>query len=88
MVSGGGSLLAAGVTGLQGEFAAGDVVALAATDGQVFARGLVNYAAGEMRQIAGLRTEQIAAVLGYCPYEEVVHRDNLAVICRDEQAAQ
>ena len=87
VVAGGGSLLAAGVTGLQGEFAAGDVVALAAADGQVFARGLVNYAATEMRQIAGLRTEQIAAVLGYCPYEEVVHRDNLAVICRDEQAA-
>ena len=27
--------------------------------------------------------ERIAEVLGYCPYEEVIHRDNLAVISRD-----
>ena len=32
----------------------------------------------------GIKTEQIAAVLGYCPYEEVVHRDNLAVISRGD----
>lgn len=87
VMTGGRSLLAAGVTALEGEFAAGDVVALTGSDGQVFARGLVNYPAAELRRIAGLRTDRIAAVLGYCPYEEVVHRDNLAVICRDEQAA-
>jgi hypothetical protein len=31
----------------------------------------------------GLKTEQIVDTLGYCPYEEVIHRDNLAVIRRD-----
>ena len=36
-----------------------------------------------LRRIAGLKTEQIVAVLGYAPYDEVIHRDNLAVICRD-----
>ena len=41
----------------------------------------------ELRRIAGLKTEQIAGVLGYCPYEEVMHRDNLAVISRDDPAA-
>jgi glutamate 5-kinase len=30
----------------------------------------------------GLRTERIAEVLGYCPYDEVIHRDNLAVLSR------
>jgi hypothetical protein len=30
-----------------------------------------------------LKTDRIAAVLGYCPYDEVIHRDNLAVIRRD-----
>jgi glutamate 5-kinase len=35
-----------------------------------------------MRRIAGLKADRIASVLGYCPYEEVVHRDNLAVIDR------
>jgi glutamate 5-kinase len=82
VVARGRSLLAAGVTAIEGSFATGDVVALATADGGVFARGLVNYAVDELRRIAGIKTEKIAAVLGYCPYEEVVHRDNLAVISR------
>ena len=86
VVGGGRSLLAAGVTGLAGEFAAGDVVALAGPDGGVFARGLVNYPAAELRRIAGARTERIAELLGSVPYEEVVHRDNLAIVRRDAAA--
>ena len=83
IVAGGRSLLAAGVTRLQGEFTAGDVVALSCGGGPAFARGLVNYPAAELARIIGLKTERIAEVLGYCPYEEVIHRDNLAVISRD-----
>ena len=82
IVSGGRSLLAAGVTGLDGEFTAGDVVTITCAGGPAFARGLVNYPAAELSRIAGLRTERIAAVLGYCPYDEVIHRDNLAVVAR------
>ena len=51
-------------------------------DGPAFARGLVNYPAAELTRIVGLRTERIAEVLGYCPYDEVIHRDNLAVLSR------
>jgi glutamate 5-kinase len=83
VVAQGRSLLAAGIRRLEGTFATGDVVSLADEDGQEFARGLVNYPAAELRRIAGLKTEQIAGELGYCPYDEVVHRDNLAVIRRD-----
>ena len=83
IVAGGRSLLAAGVAGLHGQFTAGDVVALSCQGGPAFARGLVNYPATELARIVGLRTERIAEVLGYCPYEEVIHRDNLAVISRD-----
>ena len=79
----GRSLLAAGVTGLHGQFSAGDVVTLSCGGGAAFARGLVNYPADELARVAGLRTERIAEVLGYCPYEAVIHRDNLAVISRD-----
>jgi glutamate 5-kinase len=82
VLTGGRSLLAAGVRGLQGEFK-GDVVAIASGGGTPFARGLVNYPATDLARIVGLRTERIADVLGYCPYEEVIHRDNLAVISRD-----
>ena len=35
---------------------------------------------GDVLRIKGLKTDQIAATLGHCPYEEVVHRDNLVVI--------
>jgi glutamate 5-kinase len=83
VVAGGRSLLAAGITGLEGRFDAGDVVAIRCGDGGAFARGLVNYPADELVRIVGLRTERIADVLGYCPYDEVIHRDNLAVISRD-----
>jgi len=79
----GRSLLAAGITGLEGSFTVGDVVSLIASDGREFARGLANYPSDDLRRIAGLKTEQIVGVLGYAPYDEVIHRDNLAVICRD-----
>jgi glutamate 5-kinase len=84
VVAQGRSLLAAGVRRLEGSFATGDVVSLAGEDGREFARGLVNYPEADLRRIAGLKTEQIAGELGYCPYDEVVHRDNLAVIRRDQ----
>ena len=75
----GRSLLAIGVTEAQGDFRKGDVIALRTTDGTEFARGLTNYDADEIRRIAGKRSDQIAGILGHLPYEEVIHRDNLAV---------
>jgi len=86
VVDGGRSLLAAGVVAVDGQFAAGDVVALTTGPGRPFARGLVNYPADELRRIAGLKTDAIAAVLGSVPYEEVVHRDNLAIVSREGAA--
>jgi len=76
----GRSLLPIGVVGVSGVFHKGDVVALCDAEGVEFARGLTNYSADDARKICGLRTEQVAEVLGALPYEEVVHRDNLVVI--------
>lgn len=76
----GRSLLAIGVRGVEGSFQKGDVVALCREDNREIARGLSNYSSEEMRRIAGQPTEGILEILGYCPYDEVVHRDNLAVI--------
>lgn len=75
----GGSLLAIGITEAKGEFAKGDVVSLCGSGGAEFARGLTNYESGDIERIKGLRSDRIAEILGHCPYEEVVHRDNLAV---------
>jgi glutamate 5-kinase len=76
----GRSLLPIGVVRVTGAFAKGDVIALCTPDGTEFARGLTNYSAADARRICGLRTEQIAELLGTVPYEEVVHRDNLVVL--------
>lgn len=75
----GKSLLPAGVVDVVGQFQKGDLVSLCDCDGCEFARGLTNYSAEDIRRIKGLRTRQIAQVLGWLPYEEIVHRDNLLV---------
>ncbi|HEX3655403.1 MAG TPA: glutamate 5-kinase [Pirellulales bacterium] len=75
----GRSLLAIGVIDAGGAFKKGDVVALRDAAGMEFARGLINYSVDEITRIKGLRTEAIAATLGHCPYQEVIHRDNLVV---------
>ncbi|MCH8921920.1 MAG: glutamate 5-kinase, partial [Planctomycetes bacterium] len=79
IVEQGRSLLSIGVIQVVGEFAKGDVIALRDPNNQEFARGLSNYPAAELRRIQGLKTDQIAAALGHCPYDEVVHRNNLAL---------
>lgn len=75
----GRSLLAIGVVEAVGRFNKGDVVALRDTDGAEFARGLTNYGSDDIQRIKGLKTTQIAETLGHCPYEEVIHRNNLLV---------
>jgi glutamate 5-kinase len=76
----GRSLLPIGVVQVVGAFGKGDVVSLCDPDGVEFARGLTNYPAATADKLRGLRSEQVREALGACPYEEVVHRDNLVVI--------
>jgi glutamate 5-kinase len=76
----GRSLLPIGVVAVSGSFGKGDVIALVDPEGVEFARGLSNYSAADAAKIRGLRTDQIAAVLGRIPYEEIIHRDNMVVI--------
>jgi glutamate 5-kinase len=76
----GKSLLPSGVAEVDGDFPAGAVVALAEANGGEFARGLVNYDAGEIRRIRGTKTREIEKTLGYKGCDEVIHRDNLVVL--------
>lgn len=75
----GRSLLAAGVTRIQGSFGKGEVVALLDPSGTEFARGLTNYDSRDSQQIAGKRSEEISQLLGHTPYTEMIHRDNLVL---------
>ena len=76
----GRSLLAIGIQSIVGDFGKGDVVSVQSSDSHEIARGLVNYNADQLRRIQGCRSDRIQQILGQCPYEEVIHRDNLTVI--------
>lgn len=72
------SLLPAGVVEVHGEFQVGDCVDILGPDRTLIGRGLTSYGSGEARRIKGLRTGEIAGVLGEegC---EMIHRDVLVV---------
>jgi glutamate 5-kinase len=72
------SLLAAGVTGVAGDFLADDPVELVGPDGVVVARGLVAYDAREMPSLLGRKTGDLAPEYR----REVVHRDEMVLVGR------
>jgi glutamate 5-kinase len=74
------SLLPSGIRAVAGNFAQGDPVDLADERGASFARGLVAYGAEELRRIAGKKSNQLEAILGFRGKDEAVHRDDLAVL--------
>lgn len=80
LIRNGKSLLPSGVISVDGEFEGGDVVSLCSIDGVEFARGVTNYNAEQVKQIRGIRSDQIEDALGEKPFDEVVHRDNLVIL--------
>jgi glutamate 5-kinase len=72
----GTSLLPVGIVDVMGEFEAGDAVEVCRTNGggAAIGKGIVNYSAGELRQIKGLKTAEVREVLPRAS-DEAVHRD-------------
>ncbi|MBU0986474.1 MAG: glutamate 5-kinase [Proteobacteria bacterium] len=79
ILSRGKSLLPSGIVGVEGEFSVGAPVEFKASDGETLGTGLVNYSSVDIRKIMGLKSSQIKEKLGYKPYDDVIHRDNLAI---------
>jgi glutamate 5-kinase len=75
----GKSLLPSGITDLEGTFAVGDPVSCVDSNGTIIAKGLVNFSSAEISKIMGLKTSKIEQVLGHKDYDEVIHRDSLAI---------
>jgi glutamate 5-kinase len=75
----GSSLLPIGMTGVDGDFSRGEVIAITDQDGQEVARGLANYAAAEARLLCRKPSSQMPELLGYAAEPEMVHRDNLVL---------
>ena len=74
------SLLAAGITGVDGAFVAGDAVDVLDPAGAVVARGLVNFDADELPALLGRSTGDLKAALGAAYEREVIHRDDLVLL--------
>lgn len=64
---------------MAGNFSRGDTVAIVDADGREVARGLVAYDAADAVRIAGRKTAEIEAVLGYEARAAMVHRDDLVM---------
>ncbi|MBT6105778.1 MAG: glutamate 5-kinase [Porticoccaceae bacterium] len=75
----GRSLLAVGVSAVQGKFTRGELVSCMDSHGVEIARGLVNYNSDEANRIKGQSTEAIPKILGYRDDDELIHRDNLVI---------
>ena len=78
-LSEGKSLLPAGIRQVDGRFERGDTVLVKDRQGREIARGLTAYNASDAERIAGKRTVEIEAILGYRGRDEMIHRDDLAL---------
>ena len=76
----GGSLLAAGIVRVEGQFQRGDAVAVRSEAGTVIAHGLAEYDAADCAKVLGHKNAQQAELLGYAPRSAVVHRDQMVLI--------
>ena len=75
----GKSLLPSGIVGVEGEFDVGAPVEFRKGDHETLGTGLVNYTSTDIRKIMGLKSNQIKKRVGYKLYDDVIHRDNLAI---------
>ena len=80
----GKSLLPAGAIEVSGKFERGAPVAINGPDGREVARGLIAYDADDARRIAGKRSAEIEAELGYRGRAALIHRDDLSLTSRSE----
>lgn len=76
----GRSLLSPGIQDVRGMFDDGECVICLDEAGNAFAKGLVNYNSDALKRIKGARTSQIEQILGYKVSDEVIHRDDLALL--------
>ncbi|MCZ6685212.1 MAG: glutamate 5-kinase [Candidatus Dadabacteria bacterium] len=80
ITSSGKSLLPSGIKEVKGNFGVGESVTCVDENGTQVARGLTSYSSQDIRKIMGSKTSDIEGILGYKYSDEVIHRDDLAVI--------
>jgi len=76
----GSSLLAKGVTQVEGVFQRGDAIAIRDLEGRTLAHGLSEYDAIECSRLIGTHSSEQELILGYSPRSSVVHRDQMILL--------
>ena len=67
------------VISVDGNFERGDAVIVRSSDGRELARGLSGYSSADAQTIAGHKSNEIEAILGYRGGDEIIHRDDLVL---------
>lgn len=80
----GKSLLPIGILKIKEYFSQGDLVSIVCNEKEI-AKGLVNYDTEEVNKIKGFKTSEIEKQLGEIYYKEVIHRDNMVVMCEEKK---
>lgn len=80
LITGKKSLLATGITAVEGKFDMGDIIEIVDLKGEPLAKGIVHYNSEELNIIKGKRTDQIKGILGIKYYNEVINRDDLFIL--------
>ena len=75
----GSSLLPAGIKSVTGTFERGDAVDVLTLKGARIARGLAAYSSTDAAILAGHRSEDFEALLGFRGRNEAIHRDDLVI---------
>ena len=74
------SLLPIGVLKIEGDCQKGDIVSILDTEGNEFARGMINYNCSDCKKILGKHSDDILEILGYKNYDAIITRDNIALL--------
>jgi glutamate 5-kinase len=79
----GKSLLPSGIIEVKNDFGVGAAIEFQNPHNESLGIGLVNYSSDDIEKIKGLKSNRIKQVLGHKSYDEVIHRDNLAITAED-----
>ena len=85
IISKGASLLASGISKIEGYFTVGSAIAIVYLDGnneQVIAKGITQYNSQELEKIKGKKSSEIESIIGYLTNKEVIHRSDMVLISK------
>ncbi|MCR4554565.1 MAG: glutamate 5-kinase [Succinivibrionaceae bacterium] len=80
LVNKGSSLLPIGIKIVDGKFARGDVIKVCDMNSREIARGITHYDSDDLQRIKGVKSEDVANILGFEHGSVVIHRDDLVVV--------